>query len=104
MLPNRLGLLFCRLLTVTAIEPINTSLRVDHLLRASVERVAHVADSHFNLRHNRAGLKRVAAAAGNVAGLVVWMNSLFHDPLALGRRLKTILEFFQLFKLMIKTC
>ena len=67
-----------RLLSVTFAELVNLASRLQHVLFAGIERMAHRADFRVDVLGCAARLERVAAAAANLHGIVFRMNIFFH--------------------------
>lgn len=67
--------------TVFPPEFLHAACRVHKLLLARKKRMALGADLHMDFLHCRAGLKDVAAGAGDRCGFVLRMDAFFHKPL-----------------------
>jgi hypothetical protein len=64
--------------SIPALEPLDAASGIDQALLSSVERMALGTDFDVEFAHRRAGLKRVAAGAGNHAATVYGMDCGFH--------------------------
>ena len=61
------------------LELLNSSSRIDVLELAGVERMASIANIHFQFLADTAGLKRIAATTGDQRFLIVGVDSVFHN-------------------------
>jgi len=86
-------LLFCRscgsrLVRILLLEPFHTTRRIDQLLLAGEEWMAVRANFHayHGAFNRRARVKRVAAGAVHLHGVIIGMNSFFHGTLLFAGR------------------